>query len=167
MAVPPAASPQPPGAVAIPSSDEIARAAGYLALANNLLAQRFSYSLVAHSMALAAYATCVGNQVGDEPLAAIFLAFGGAAYCWVQWKITHPLSQKIDALRDAYLAHDPVYTVYQLAAGGRRARGLQSVAVPAGLAVLWLLLLVYAGTAFMNQPAGALTGRAASQVTPP
>lgn len=123
-----------------PSAAEIARAWEYLAAANNLLAQRFNYALVAHSMALAAYATCVSS----EPIVSLTVAVGAILYCIVQFKITYPLSKKIDALRAAYLSHDIVYRVYQEEMKGKRTRGLQSVAVPAGLSCVWGILIIIA-----------------------
>ncbi len=120
--------------------DEIARAANYLEAANNLLAQRFNYALVAHSMALTAYATCLGVP-GKGQFVAIVVSSFGLIYSVIQYLITNPLTRKIDALRGAYLENDPVYAVYKTADGGWRPRGLQSVVVPLLLAIVWSLLL--------------------------
>ncbi|MDR9779600.1 hypothetical protein [Rhizobium redzepovicii] len=127
-----------------PTKDEIIRAAGYFHEANQLLAQRFNYSLVAHSMALTAYATCIGFGSANNPIVAALVAFFGAYYSIVQFIITHPLSKRIDALRAAYLMKDDVYLVYKNAVGGNRPRGVQSVHVPFVLFFCWALLFVYA-----------------------
>ena len=121
---------------------EMTRAAGYLAAANNLLAQRFNYALVAHSMTLTAYATCSGDNADKVVLIAV--SSFGFLYAMIQWQITHPLTKRIDALRDATVIHDPIYQHYKTAAGGDRIRGLQSVVVPFGLMILWSLLLLHA-----------------------
>ncbi|MEO7177792.1 MAG: hypothetical protein ABIW83_03020 [Allosphingosinicella sp.] len=120
--------------------EEIMRAAGYLQAANDLLAQRFNYSLVAHSMAMTAYATCLDTN----PFVAGVVSIFGAGYALVQYLITSPLTKRIDALRKAYLLKDPVYLVYNKADGGRRPRGLQSILVPFALLALWVILLFYA-----------------------
>ncbi|MGZ8285710.1 MAG: hypothetical protein ACXW27_06465 [Allosphingosinicella sp.] len=123
----------------MPNQQEIARAAGYLQAANDLLAQRFNYSLVAHSMAMTAYATCVS----DHPFVAGVVSVFGSGYALVQYLITSPLTHRIDALRAAYLLNDPVYVTYHKAEGGKRPRKLQSTLVPAALFVLWTILLAY------------------------
>ena len=125
---------------AAPEQDEIGRAWAYLAAANSLLAQRFNYALVAHAMALAAYAACVAGV----PLVSLVVATAALLYCFVQYKITYPLSRRIDALREAYLLNDPVYRAYHGAPGGNRRRQLQSIVVPAGLALMWTALIAIA-----------------------
>ncbi|MCK8782602.1 hypothetical protein M0654_21775 [Rhizobium sp. NTR19] len=124
-----------------PSQDEIARAAGYLSEANQLLAQRFSYSLIAHSMALTAYATAIVGQ--RESFIAFIVAVFGLYFAHVQFAITHTLSKKIDALRERYLEHDAVYLVYKRASGGSRRRGIQTVEVPTMIAAMWTVLIAY------------------------
>jgi len=124
------------------TEQEMERAAGYLEAANNLLAQRFNYALVAHSMALTAYATCSGQNA--DAVVQIAVASFGLLYALVQFQITYPLTVKIDALRDATVASDPIYQHYKTAAGGFRLRKLQSVAVPWGLVLLWGTLLAHA-----------------------
>ena len=134
-----------------PTQDEISRAAGYFHEANQLLAQRFNYSLVAHSMALTAYATCIGFGSANNPIVATLVAFFGAYYSIVQFIITHPLSKRIDALRAAYLMKDEVYLVYKNAVGGNRPRGVQSIQVPFVLFFCWAVLLFYALVASLRQ----------------
>lgn len=124
------------------NDDQMTRAAAYLEAANNLLAQRFNYALVAHSMALTAYATCSGNNV--DALVQIAVCIFGFVYALIQWQITSPLTKRIDALREATVVDDPIYQHYKTAAGGTRIRGLQSVVVPFGLAALWGTLLLHA-----------------------
>ena len=128
-----------------PSTNDLVRAAGYLEAANNLLAQRFNYALAAHSMSLIAYATCLLVEEKGEFVAVVVAAFG-IFYAVVQYFITAPLARKISALREAYVVNDPVYQAYMNAEGGTRPHGLQSVAVPAALAVVWTLLLWHALT---------------------
>jgi hypothetical protein len=132
--------------------DNIVRAAGYLAAANNLLAQRFNYALVAHSMALAAYSTSAGEK-GDT-FVQIAVAVFGIFYAGIQWQITEPLTKRIDAIRDEWLLQDPVYLTYNTAAGSTRIRGLQSRVVPSALAVLWAALLYHAVAHSLGWPLG-------------
>ncbi len=122
--------------------DDIVRAAGYLAAANDLLAQRFNYALVAHSMALAAYSASAGEK--SDPFVQIAVATFGIFYAAIQWQITAPLTKRIDALRNDWVLNDPVYLSYNTAAGGARIRGLQSRVVPLALAILWSALLYHA-----------------------
>lgn len=134
-----------------PSLEEIGRAAGYLRDANQLLAQRFSYSLVAHSMALTAYATSIASI--DYQLVALIVALFGLYFARIQFTITYRLSKKIDALREEYLERDPVYLVYKLAKGGSRRREIQTVEVPLMLGVMWISLIMYVSWPFLANAA--------------
>lgn len=122
--------------------DEIMRAAGYLEAANNLLAQRFNYALVAHSMALAAYSASSGTS--RDQFVQVAVAVFGLFYAVVQRQITAPMTKRIDALRNDYLVNDPVYQSYHTAPDAYRLRGLQSQWVPAALGLLWGSLFLHA-----------------------
>ncbi|MGM5056360.1 hypothetical protein [Rhizobium sp. 862_C5_N1_2] len=132
------------------TQEKIDRAANYFHQANQLLAQRFNYSLVAHSMALAAYATCIGFDPNDQPFVSLIVACFGAYYAIVQYVITNPLSKRIDALRKTYLMKDDVYLVYKDAVGGSRPRGIQSIQVPFVLFGCWAILSVYSFVALLK-----------------
>jgi hypothetical protein len=119
---------------------ELDRAWEYHKQANGLLAARFSYSMVAHAMLLAAYATLMAANQATPVITGITVAMGvfGVFFSYVQWQITSGLASKVRTLADEYLEKDPVYRRYREV--GKRSRGLQTTVVPSILAILWVVL---------------------------
>jgi len=122
-------------------AEEIQRAWEYYRAANELLAARFNYSMVAHAMALTAYSAVIAGK--PTPAVAAIVAGFGVFFSWVQWTITRGLAEKLRVLRGEYLVQDPVYLRYNSV--GRRNPGTQTGVVPTVLALMWTILFGYAG----------------------
>lgn len=109
--------------------------------ADNLLASRLGYVMVAQSMLLTAFATVFSSATSAQStIVQLVISLFGIWLSYIQYLLSRSLVAKLDAMK-AILIKDTVARVWFNSKPGRP-RGLQSRYVPFALFLVWTLLLM-------------------------
>jgi len=141
--------------------------------ADNLLAQRMNYGMVAQAMLLLSFVTLFVYQKDIGAIYGLLLeaiiSFSGVSYSSFQYYRTHTLSRRLDFLRHQYLKDDPVWVDYSMVrspdAWLNMDLRINQYQVPKGLIFVWLALLFVALVRFYFDCHGPLMTKCLSTLS--
>ena len=128
--------------------DEVRRAWEYHKAADELLAQRMSYGMVAQSMLIVSFVTIASADHSGRPWLTyleIVISLLGFWYSAVQHSTTRALIRGLDRLKEAYLVPlDSIYADYLNAVRRHNRRRLHQRYVALSLALAWIVFFAIA-----------------------
>jgi hypothetical protein len=128
--------------------EELRSAWEYHKAADELLAQRMSYGMVAHSMLIVSFVTIAAADHRNRPwlsLIGVAISLLGFWYSAVQYSTIRSLIRGLDRMKDTYLIRrDPVYADYLNAIRHDNKWRLHQRHVPLSLAAAWVVFFAIA-----------------------